>query len=85
MSASDESQKDHAAEGGKSLGLRVTEKLLPIFGPPPVDNSTEHVKETTQEEQDRDDDLEAELVRKKGSDGVNYVQARDEQDTVPEV
>ena len=47
MPASDESQKDHAAEGGKSLGLRVTEKLLPIFGPPPVDNSTEPAKETT--------------------------------------
>lgn len=85
MSASDKPHKDHAAEGGKSLGMRMTEKLLPVFGPPAVGNSTSPVRKTTQDEEDRDHDLETELVRRKGSDGATYVEARGEQDTVPEV
>lgn len=84
MSASKDQEKDHAPEGDKSLGLRMTEKLLPIFGPPAVGDSTKPARKTTQAEENRDHELENELVRKKGADGATYLEARGAADSINE-
>ncbi len=72
MSASKEPQSDLPPEGEKGLGLKITEKLLPILGPAAVGNSPENAKPTTQDEEARDLALETELTRKTGPDGTTY-------------
>lgn len=64
---------DRNTEGAKSKGLRLTEKLLPIFGPAQVGDSTTPIRPPSQDEDAREQALETELVRKVGPDGQTYL------------
>lgn len=78
MSVFRRKQKESATPGAKSKGLRFSERLLPVFGPAQVGDSTTPIRPTTGEEDAREEALEHELVRKVGADGTTYlVSARD--------
>lgn len=57
----------------KSAGMRITEGLLPIFGPAQVGNSAAPLREVTEAERRRDSALRTELTRVVGPDGHSYV------------
>lgn len=57
----------------RSAGLRITEGLLPIFGPAQVGDSTAPVRAVTEAERGRDVALRTELTRVVGPDGNSYV------------
>lgn len=60
---------------GKTRGMRVTEGLLPIFGPAQVGDSTTPVRPANDAERQRDTALRTELTRVVGPDGHSYVVA----------
>lgn len=57
----------------KSRGMRITEGLLPIFGPAQVGDSTAPLREPSEVERGRDAALRTELTRVVGPDGSSYV------------
>lgn len=57
----------------KSRGMRITEGLLPIFGPAQVGDSTAPLREASEAERNRDAALRSELTRVVGPDGSSYV------------
>lgn len=59
----------------KTRGMRLTEGLLPIFGPAQVGDSTAPVRPASANEQQRDQNLRTELTRVVGADGHSYVVA----------
>ncbi|MDM8083709.1 hypothetical protein QUV83_02885 [Cellulomonas cellasea] len=58
------------------LGMRVTEKLLTIFGPPQLGDSTAPHRPVSAEERERDQDLRTQLERVVGPDGHSYLVER---------
>ncbi|PFG35205.1 hypothetical protein [Sanguibacter antarcticus] len=58
-----------------SRGMRLTEGLLPIFGPAQIGDSTTPVRPANAAEQQRDSTLRTELTRVVGPDGHSYVVA----------
>lgn len=60
---------------GKTRGMRMTEGLLPIFGPAQVGDSTTPVRPASDAERQRDAALRTELTRVVGPDGHSYVVA----------
>jgi hypothetical protein len=68
---------EHAADhpDGRSGGLRITEGLLPIFGPAQVGDSTAPLRPATEAERSRDRALRTTLTRVVGADGKSYVVA----------
>ena len=73
MSVSKKTQQDPDATGAKSRGLKLTEKLLPMFGPAQVGNANTPIRPPTEDEDAREIALENELVRKTGADGSTYL------------
>lgn len=59
--------------GAKSKGLRLSEKLLPVFGPAQVGDSTTPIRPPTEDEDAREEALEHELTRVTAPDGSTYV------------
>ncbi|WP_093181396.1 hypothetical protein [Sanguibacter gelidistatuariae] len=55
--------------------MRITEGLLPIFGPAQVGDSTAPLRAATEAERGRDIALRTELTRVVGPDGSSYVVA----------
>lgn len=55
--------------------MRITEGLLPIFGPAQVGDTTAPLREVTEAERGRDTALRTELTRVVGPDGHSYVVA----------
>ena len=68
---------EHAADhaDSRSGGLRITEGLLPIFGPAQVGDSTAPLRPATEAERSRDRALRTTLTRVVGADGKSYVVA----------
>jgi hypothetical protein len=68
---------EHAADhpDGRSGGLRITEGLLPIFGPAQVGDSTAPLRPASEAERSRDRALRTTLTRVVGADGKSYVVA----------
>ena len=60
---------------GRSGGLRITEGLLPIFGPAQVGDSTAPLRPASEAERSRDRALRTTLTRVVGADGKSYVVA----------
>lgn len=60
---------------GKTRGMRLTEGLLPVFGPAQVGDSTAPVRPANAAERQRDATLRTELTRVVGPDGHSYVVA----------
>lgn len=63
------------ANGTRPAGLRLTEGLLPIFGPAQVGDSTAPVRPPSEAERGRDSELRTTLTRMVGADGRSYVVA----------
>lgn len=59
----------------RPAGLRLTEGLLPIFGPAQVGDSTAPVRPASEAERGRDRELRTTLTRMVGADGRSYVVA----------
>ena len=68
---------------GKTRGMRLTEGLLPIFGPAQLGDSTTPVRPASAAEQQRDRTLRTELTRVVGADGHSYVVAVPAEDHSP--
>lgn len=65
----------------KTRGMRLTEGLLPVFGPAQVGDSTAPVRPPNAAERQRDVTLRTELTRVVGPDGRSYVVASPAGDT----
>lgn len=63
----------------RSGGLRITEGLLPIFGPAQVGDSTAPLRPASEAERSRDRALRTTLTRVVGADGKSYVVAVSDQ------
>lgn len=63
------------AGGTRPAGLRLTEGLLPIFGPAQVGDSKAPVRPASEAERGRDSELRTTLTRMVGADGQSYVVA----------
>lgn len=61
---------------GKSRGMRITEGLLPIYGPATIGDSTAPIRPTTDAENARAQAIEDELERVTGPDGRVYLVER---------
>ena len=77
---SDHDDPPHADHGaahpdGRTGGLRITEGLLPIFGPAQVGDSTAPLRPASEAERSRDRALRTTLTRMVGADGKSYVVA----------
>lgn len=59
----------------KPTGMRITEGLLPVFGPAQVGDSTAPLREATEAERGRDTALRTELTRVVAPNGHSYVVA----------
>lgn len=66
---------DHSHPDGRTGGLRITEGLLPIFGPAQVGDSTAPLRPASEAERSRDRALRTTLTRVVGADGKSYVVA----------
>lgn len=58
------------------LGMRVTEKLLTIFGPPQLGDSKAPHRPVSEQERERDEELRTHLERVVGPDGHSYLVER---------
>ncbi|MBI9116012.1 hypothetical protein [Sanguibacter suaedae] len=62
----------------KTWGMRLTEKLLPIFGPAQVGSTASPVRSANDAERERDATLRTGLRRVVGPDGRSYVVSADD-------
>lgn len=67
------SKKKSAGEVHKSRGLRMTEGLLPVFGPAQVGDSTTPIRPLSDEEAARSAELNATMERMTAPDGTVYL------------
>ncbi|MFI2752885.1 hypothetical protein ACGIF2_05565 [Cellulomonas sp. P22] len=58
------------------LGMRITEKLLTIFGPPQLGDHKAPLRPASAEERGRDQELRTTLARVVGPDGHAYLVER---------
>src|SRR3954454_5896263 len=75
--AADDGAAGGAAARGATGGMRVTESLLPFFGPAQVGDQRTVGRPVTEAERERDRRLRTEHVRVIGPDGTPYLVERD--------
>lgn len=66
-------KKQKAKNAQKTRGLRMTEGLLPVFGPAQVGDSTTPIRPVSDEEAARSAELNATMERKTAPDGTVYL------------
>ena len=69
-------KSSHKKSEHKTRGMRITEGLLPIFGPANVGDSTAPIRPPSEEEVARDQEIVEQMQRKVAPDGRVYLVER---------